>query len=339
MSEIELDKSQNTHTDEELKEILKGERIDLSNAVLIGIDLRRANLKKANLAGTDLSHANLTEVDLSHANLTGAHLSHADFTRANLNEADLKEAVLIKTDFRQATLIGSDFTKAQLFDVDFREANCENAIFINTLVDDIKIEKTNLLRTQFLSLGLQNLFLNHNIQEAQNALANSLTSADERIKEYSKNAKMIGRIALELMSLNLLAIILFWYHYEKFIPLFDKLNAWALTLFSFPMLIILTISVTLFRHQKKLLDEVRHYSGEKRQIELYSGLLKASQYASAGIDNAQYIQDTFTAIRDRLLSEQMNTNTAGSAVEKEDYGLEPIIKVISDMIAKSEVKK
>lgn len=195
------------------------------------------------------------------------------------------------------------------------------------------------------SLSQQKSVLTRHINGAKNALSQSLKSADDRIQEYNKNAKMIGRIALELIMLILSMIALIWYHYEKFIPLFNALNAWALTLFSFPILIVFSISITLFLHQKKLLDEVRHYSAEKRQIELYSGLLEASQYVAKSFndpkESAGYVKETFDKIRDRILSEQSHTNTAGLAVEKEEYSssLEPLIKVISDMIAKSEAKK
>lgn len=183
----------------------------------------------------------------------------------------------------------------------------------------------------------------YEIEKAQTALAHSLQSADNRIKEYNQSAKRTGRIAVELMGLDLLIIALFWFHYENFIPLFEKLGAWSLTLFSFTVIVILTIAITLLRHQKKLLDEVRHYSAEKRQIELYSGLLKASQHAAAGLNDpqksAEYVQETFTAIRNRILSEQPHSNTAASTSEKEDYGLEAIVKIIADLAAKSEAKK
>lgn len=190
--------------------------------------------------------------------------------------------------------------------------------------------------------------LNTEIKNAQNALANSLKNADDCIKEYSITARIVGISAIILIALDLGAIIHFWVCHEKLISLlgqFQGLGAWALTLYSFPILIMLSIAITLFRHQKKLLDEVRHYSTEKRQIELYSGLLEASQHAAAGLNDpqksAEYVHETFTTIRDRILNEPTHANTAGSAVEKEEYSssLEPLIKVISDMIAKSEVKK
>lgn len=56
------------------------------------------------------------------------------------------------------------------------------------------------------------------------------------------------------------------------------------------------------------------------KFELYSGLLKASQYVAAGLNDleqsvAAYVKDTFDAIRDHILSEQIHANTAGTAID------------------------
>lgn len=188
--------------------------------------------------------------------------------------------------------------------------------------------------------------LNKDIEDAKEALANSLNSATRRISEYRAQARLIQKYVRQLFCLDLIIILgfvlLMWLGSNTFIALFEK-NAWSLIFFTFPVVMILTIAITLLRHQKKLLDEVRHYSAEKRQIELYSGLLKASQHAAAGLNDpqksAEYVQETFTAIRNRILSEQPHSNTAASASEKEDYGLEAIVKIIADLAAKNEAKK
>lgn len=199
--------------------------------------------------------------------------------------------------------------------------------------------------TEIENKRAERIALNRHIENAQQALANSLENADNHIEKYSNNAKTIGLGAISLIIIDVLAIFYLWLNSNMFFLLLQKLGAWALTLYSFPILIMFSIAVTLLRHQKKLLDEVRHYSSEKRQIELYSGLLKASQHVADGLNDRQesvkYVKETFDKIRDHILSEQPHTNTAGSAVEKEEYSssLEPLIKVISDMIAKSEVKK
>lgn len=245
----------------------------------------------------------------------------------------------IKKEFDATKEIYQKRHKTQQEEIDDKRhkiQNLEEKLKASQIHDKQKIEQ------QIYDIKKQ-IDLIYEIEKAQIALANSLQSADDRIQEYNQSAKRTGRIAVELMGLDLLIIALFWFHYENFIPLFEKLGAWSLTLFSFPVIVVLTIAITLLRHHKKLLDEVRHYSAEKRQIELYSGLLKASQHAAAGLNDpqksAEYVQETFTAIRNRILSEQPHSNTAASASEKEDYGLEAIVKIIADLAAKNEAKK
>lgn len=346
--------------------------VNLHEANLHGIQLNEAKLNKADLRGAILSEANLHHADLSDADLSGANLRSANFQAANLSRAKFVMAYLEKADFQDASYTTQQF---------YRTRHWRNAIGIptekivekmdildqNNLVYELKEELVqaqeeakkgteNQEQIEELKIQLQKaeddkkeledkLGLGEKIKGAQKELANSLQSADDRIQENNKSAKIIGRIAIELMGLDLLIIVLFgvYVYCERFMPLFEKLGVWGLTLLSFPVIVILTIAITLLRHQKKLLDEVRHYSAEKRQIELYSGLLKASQHAAAGLNDpqksAEYVQETFTAIRNRILSEQPHSNTAASASEKEDYGLEAIVKIIADLAAKNDVKK
>ena len=93
-----------TISNDDLKEILrkhalwvigdpKGEKADLREADLTGVNLRGATLYKANLSGADLSEAylykaNLSGADLRRANLYGAYLYGAKLRLADLREAD-----------------------------------------------------------------------------------------------------------------------------------------------------------------------------------------------------------------------------------------------------------
>ena len=99
------------YTQNELNEILtehdlylrtdgkEGQRADLSNAYLSGVDLRDANLCNANLSEADLSEANLCD-----ANLRYATLRHTNLSRANLRYVDLSGADLTIADLSGADL-------------------------------------------------------------------------------------------------------------------------------------------------------------------------------------------------------------------------------------------
>ena len=101
-------------------------RADLSDADLSGADLRRANLTDANLTGADLRRANLTGAYLFYANLTGA-----DLTRANLTGADLTRANLSDADLTHTILSG-----AYLTDVYLIYANLTCVDLTNTILDE-----------------------------------------------------------------------------------------------------------------------------------------------------------------------------------------------------------
>ena len=84
---------------EELKEILQkhemwlkgekyGERAELWNADLRGLDLSDANLSGADLRKSDLSNADLSNADLRYANLNNANLWGANLNYANLNNIE-----------------------------------------------------------------------------------------------------------------------------------------------------------------------------------------------------------------------------------------------------------
>jgi hypothetical protein len=84
-------------------------RVDLSGAVLSGMDLRRVDLHEADLRGADLH-----EADLRMANLSGAILSGATLIAADLFKADLSGAVLRGARLFVARLVDTDLSGADL---------------------------------------------------------------------------------------------------------------------------------------------------------------------------------------------------------------------------------
>lgn len=320
-------------------------------ADLLGADLQGAHLQGAHLQGANLRGANLLEADLLKTNLLGANITRAKFEYAK----NWKDAIGIPQEIfliAQTTKIKEKQNQIEKLVKELEEAqkntNSNNIEKIQQLENDLSQAKKEKINLEIQLKTKLETHLGTNIKEAQKAIATSLKNADKHIKEYSITATIIGISAIILIAVDLGAILYLGFHYEAFfnsLEKFKEFGAWALTLYSFPILIVFSIAITLFRHQKKLLDEVRHYSGEKRQIELYSGLLKASEYVAISLNDPQesagYVKETFDKIRDRILSEQSHTNTAGSAVEQEDYNtvIETIVKAILPPIAKSEVKK
>jgi uncharacterized protein YjbI with pentapeptide repeats len=113
------------------------QKIDLSNACLIAVDLKEARLDNAwlsstTLTGATLAGANLASADLSRAVLKNAYLgktqkngkerkeTHTNLTDASLTDANLTDADLTGADLTGADLTGADLTRAHLTSANLR---------------------------------------------------------------------------------------------------------------------------------------------------------------------------------------------------------------------------
>ena len=97
----------------------RGQRANLVNAHLVGIDLSEVNLTGAHLGDADMSDAVISEVhlqeaDLSGTNLTGAYLAITSLEGANLSGAKLRFAHLDRVPCSGANLDSADFRGADL---------------------------------------------------------------------------------------------------------------------------------------------------------------------------------------------------------------------------------
>lgn len=175
-------------------------------------------------------------------------------------------------------------------------------------------------------LSGKNSALDERIQAAKNTLATALKNADDSIASHKQSAKICGRIGIGLFVLDFFALIAAsGYMVSKLSAIgldnipdnLAKIPGWVVLLYTFPIAATMLIANALLRHQKKLLDEVRHFSGMKHQVELYSGLLEASQHAAASRqdhhDASQYVQDTFSKILDRLLRNDLPADSQTAA--------------------------
>jgi hypothetical protein len=86
--------------------------VDVSEAFLQGLRLKRANLVRANFHNADVRNGALVESNLADATLAGANFRRADLQGSSLRGADLTDI---------------DLEGANLSDVDLSETNLENA--------------------------------------------------------------------------------------------------------------------------------------------------------------------------------------------------------------------
>jgi len=132
----------------------KGERADLCETILIGIDLRGADLRGADLSGANLSWINLTDTDLRGADLRNADLSDTEIRGVDLNEVDFRDAHLRGADLRDANLSKAVLTGADLKETDLRGAELSDSVLSGTNLNDAKFFYTDHSGTNHIGTDL-----------------------------------------------------------------------------------------------------------------------------------------------------------------------------------------
>ncbi|MBS5274486.1 pentapeptide repeat-containing protein [butyrate-producing bacterium] len=342
------------------------EAANLIEGDLNGANFKRANLKMAKMINAHLRGANLRGADLRNADLTGADLTGANLTGAELRGANLTRANLIETD-----LTGTDLQGANVYEANLDEAVTDFLLppqgFIQSIApihfsadnwgrklqsleiiaqsleaklnqaesktvkdeEEIKDLKKQLKQAED-NLNKRKEKLKGRIREAQQSLSEALKNTDKQIKNNEASASCFGGLGMGLFSFAIVLLIFFsiavLFHPEYISE--KKLN---ILFYTFPIITLMVIGTTCLRHQKNLLAEVRHFSNMKHQIELYSGLLEASQHAAVSFDNPdEYVQETFTQIRNRLLNSQYLPDHSSSDNQPDnDFGSDKVIDLLS----------
>lgn len=341
------------------------ERADLHGANLFGANLIRANLHKADLFGTNLIRTDLLGANLERANLERANLLGANLERADLRSADLFGANLIRANLDGANLDGarlntqflgnsglvtdnlqrklqSSETTIQDLEEKLNQAQSEtvkNDEEITKLNEQLNLEKSEKQKITEKLEELNNLLnkskeeLRGRIKDAQKSLSEALKNTDKQIKNNEASASCFSGLGMGLFSLAIVLLIFFsmavLFHPEYISE--KKLN---ILFYTFPIITLMLIGTTCLRHQKNLLGEIRHFSNMKHQIELYSGLLEASQHAAASFDNPEkaneYVQETFTQIRNRLLNSQyLPDNSSADKQWDNDLGSDKVLDLLN----------
>ncbi|SHJ09561.1 Uncharacterized protein YjbI, contains pentapeptide repeats [Anaerovibrio lipolyticus DSM 3074] len=104
-----------------------GEKANLYEESLRGVDLSGVNLRGADLRIADLDNAILAGADLREANMRGTVLRYANLRGANLSKSTLIEATLIGADLREASLEGAELRGAYMGRADLRDARLNGA--------------------------------------------------------------------------------------------------------------------------------------------------------------------------------------------------------------------
>ena len=330
-----------------------GKKADLSNKNLIGANLIGANLRGANLRGANLRGANLKGAYLRGAYLRGANLEGAYLERANLRGADLEGTNLNTQFLGSADLFTDDLKrKLQSSEATIRELeeklkqaqqaqqaqsetvkNDEEITKLSARLEQEKLEKEKIKEDLNSKIKELTEGLSNRIKDAQKSLSGALKNTDSQIQNNENTAcwfKWLGIILLGLAIILLLVFSGFVLCHPKF---FVEKNL-NILFYTFPIITLMLIGTTCLRHQKNLLGEIRHFSNMKHQIELYSGLLEASQHAAVSFNNPEkaneYVQETFTQIRNRLLNSQyLPDNSSADKQSDNDFGSDKVLDLLN----------
>ncbi len=329
------------------------EGANLEGANLFGANLYGANLRRAILRRAILRRANLFGAILEGAILEGAILEGANLFGANLEGANLNGVIgfenTANTSFLTKNIQHYEQTISRL-EKELQQAEAarknneadqeqvqKSQAEIGKLKEEIENAKSGKEQAEEslkkLKEELDNLKkeLRDRINDAKKSLASALTNTDTQIKSNNKYAKWFGWGGMAVFSIAFCALIgipiYIWCN-----NLFPE-NNWHLLFYTFPVIAMILIATTLLRHQKSLLNEVRHFSNMKHQIELYSGLLEASQHAAASFGDPkkadEYVQQTFTQIRDRLLQVQLPHDQPLASASEESADANHLIGLLS----------
>lgn len=323
---------------------------DISEANIEESSLVQANLTRANLFKTDIAYSYLKDANLQDTNcqetnfrntqLQGANLHGANFYSANFLGATIEENQLPHIKFAENiefSLVGTDFVslQAQALESENKIRQLEHELELTDKENKAEVKRlqNQIQHERVKSQQILEQELNKRIEDAQKSLAGALKNTDKQIQNNENAAGLFKWLGIVLFCMSILLLINFGSFVVCLPELFveKKLN---ILFYTFPIITLMVIGTTCLRHQKNLLVEVRHFSNMKHQIELYSGLLEASQHAAASFNNPEkaneYVQETFTQIRNRLLNSQyLPDNSLADKQSDNDFGSDKVIDLLS----------
>lgn len=313
----------------------------LENANLQDANCQETNFRSTQLQGANLHGANFHSADFGGATIEENQLIHIrfaeniDFDIVKVENESLKNQISLFEDKIQLLRKGLEHTQSEF---NSRE-NQEEIDKLQKQIKQIEEEKNQSLEDLKKSLKLQ---WRNQIQYARNSLAHALKNTDNQIKNNENTACWFKRLGIALFIITIILLLIFSIFVLCAPDSFLTQN-FNILFYTFPIITLMLIGTICLRHQKNLLGEVRHFSNMKHQIELCSGLLEASQHAAASFNNPEkadeYVQETFTQIRNRLLNSQyLPDNSSEDKQSDNDFGSDKVLDLLNKIVDFSSKK-
>ncbi|QDT44641.1 Secreted effector protein pipB2 [Gimesia alba] len=161
----------------------------LVDAKFVGTQLENTNLRKAIMYKARLDGAILVNADLTEADLSGAYLNYANFTKASLIGATLRYAVLGSSTYHLADLEGADLSGANMYD-----ANLNGVIVSKVLNEEGKFYKgtLDLVEKPKLEIPIRYYTRSDLTQQGENWIE-SLSELQPPVEGFDFNSWMIEK--------------------------------------------------------------------------------------------------------------------------------------------------
>lgn len=315
--------------DEKLNEILEQHEI--------WVQSNKEQGKQAKFSGYTLANKIISNKDLSEANFYGAALFNTTFKNTKLENTDFKDTKAINANFFDCNLTNANFSLADLTNANFNNSDIRNAKFIHSYLENTNFKNCNNKDTVDFGeyIKQSEKLLSDQIMRAKKSLSGALKNTDQRILENIKESKNLREAAKTIFVFDILFLILIPFiiwnpcdiasiHYlqMKFISITLFFGNWSIVAYTLPSITMLIIATTLLRHDQKIINEIHYFSEMKHEIELFSGLLEASQHTADSFNNSEdaatYVKETFTLIRNKLLNMERNSNCKAHCVKEDD---------------------
>jgi cell division protein FtsZ len=213
--------------------------------------------------------------------------------------------------------------------------------------DEKRVEVEKIVEVQEAEIARLKQDLGGRVRNSINSLKNSLVTTDENISNYRKWSFILKASALVCFVCSIIILVLLVF--EAFFPSLGfkgglvssvkELQYLSLIFTTFPVVVFLVVGTTLLRHDTKLMCEIRIYTEQKHQIERMAGVLQSAQYAAHDLDKSKdYVEETFTIIRDSLISAPVGSRRMSKDASFEDNpddkdeGVIPGLKMFKEVL-------
>lgn len=314
---------------------------NLDNAILKFSTFNTVIIFETHFKGVDFESTTIKGTNFQTAHLDGAYLNN---TKIPTPKKDIQRDIYIQKS--RISKLENELQGLEKANKKEIEKESSKPIIIEYNTKNIEyIQKELQFQKQKLGILEQRDYLN----DAHNSLIYSLENTEKQIMKNQIFSSDMGRIAcwLILMDILILGIMPALLVHGQLDYLLDKVGMWGILFFTFPTLLILLIALSLLRHQKQLIAEIRHYSMLKHKIELYGGVLKAAQFTafslvqSQNLEVSEYVKSTFDEIKVELLkTPNFDVNTQPHIIPEEGGNLVEMLKSMTELVKTStEISK